>query len=107
MGMDYVAIGPERRRAPLHLRVMTGLEIAALAPAVYVALQALALALAQVADDHRAVIAFVAAMAFPVALILGPLFAWFAFRRRADDLIWPLLWSPYIWPVLIIAACLA
>jgi len=105
MGMDYVAIGPERRRAPLHLVVMTLLELAAMAPAVYVALQALALA--QVADDHRAVIAFVAAMAFPVALIFGPLFAWFAFRRRADDLIWPLLWSPYIWPVLIIAACLA
>lgn len=105
MGMDYVAIGPERRRAPLHLVIMTLLEAAAMVPAIYVALQAMALA--RVADDHRAVIAFFAAMAFPVALIFGPLFAWFAFRRRADDLIWPLLWSPYIWPLLIIAACLA
>ncbi|WP_304165456.1 hypothetical protein [Phenylobacterium aquaticum] len=103
--MDYVAIGPERRRPPLHLVVMTLLEVAALVPAVYVALQVMAQA--QVADDHRAVIALAAALAFPVALIFGPIFAWFAFRRRADDLIWPLLWSPYIWPLLIIAARLA
>lgn len=103
--MDYVPISPERRRAPLHLVVMTVLEAAALVPAAYVAMQAMTLA--RLADDHRAAIAFVAALAFLASLILGPALAWLAFRRRADDLIWPLLWAPYIWPLLIIAACLS
>ena len=103
--MDYVAINPAKRPVPLHLSVMTALELAAAIPAAWVMVQALVAA--QVADDHRAGIAFVAAMAFVVSLLLGPLIAWIAFLRRADEFVWPALWAPYIWPLLIIAARLA
>lgn len=101
--MDYVPIQPGRRRAPAGLIVMTVLEVLLALAAAWVGLTHVS---PSAILNHREVITTLAGGTLPLALLGAPLLAWIAFFRRADGAIWPLLWSPGIWALLIIAGSL-
>ncbi|MES2724697.1 MAG: hypothetical protein V4656_16220 [Pseudomonadota bacterium] len=101
--MDYVPIQPGPRRAPASLIVMSVLEVLLALAAAWVALTRISPSQIM---DHREVITTVAGGTLPLALLAAPLLAWIAFLRRADGAIWPLLWSPGTWALLIIAGSL-
>lgn len=98
--MDYIPIQPGRRRAPRELILMSGLEALLALAAGWVALaRTPSLEMA----DHREVIVVAAGNTLPLALLVFPVLAWIAFHRRADGAVWPLLWCPALWGLLMIA----
>ncbi|WP_421931450.1 hypothetical protein [Phenylobacterium sp.] len=98
--MDYIPIQPGRRRAPRELILMSGVEGLLALVAGWVAL---ARTPVQETADHRELIVAAAGNTLPLALLVFPALAWLAFHRRADGAVWPLLWSPALWAVLMIA----
>lgn len=98
--MDYIPIQPGARRAPRELILMSGLEALLALVAGWVALTRTA---TSEILDHREVIVAAAGDTLPLALLVFPALAWLAFHRRADGAVWPLLWSPALWAVLMIA----
>ena len=101
--MDYIPIQPGPRRVPGHLILMCVLEVLLALVASWVALTR---ASPMEIMNHREVITTVAGNTLPLALLACPLLAWVAFVRRADGAIWPLLWTPALWALLIIAGAL-
>ncbi|CAN5647415.1 hypothetical protein BH10PSE5_BH10PSE5_04210 [soil metagenome] len=97
--MDYIPIQPGRRRAPGELVLMCVLEAVLALVAGWVSLIRVA---HEEIMDHRELIVTVVGNTLPVALLICPLLAWVAFSRRADGAIWPLLWTPALWAVLIL-----
>lgn len=98
--MDYVPIQPGPRRAPAGLIVMSVLEVLLALAAAWVWMTRIS---PSEIINHREVITTLAGDTLPLALLAAPLLAWIAFLRRADGAVWPLLWSPGIWALLIIA----
>jgi len=97
--VDYIPIPPGRRRAPGDLILMCGLEVVLALAAAWVSITRV---LPEEIMDHRQLIVTVAGNTLPFALLICPLLAWVAFTRRADGAIWPLLWAPALWAVLIL-----
>ncbi len=54
--------------------------------------------------DHRETILVFAGGTLPIALMIFPGLAWLAFHRHSDAIIWPLLWSPVLWALAMLAA---
>ncbi len=101
--MDYIPIQPGRRRMPGHLILMCVLEGLLALAAAWVALTRVPPAAIM---NHREVITTFAGNTLPLALIVCPLLAWVAFVRRGDGAIWPLLWTPALWALLVIVGAL-
>lgn len=101
--MDYIPIQPGPRRVPTSLVVMCALEVVLALAAAWVALTRVA---PSVIMDHREAITAMAGNTLPLALVLCPLLAWVAFVRRGDGAIWPLLWAPALWALLMIVGAL-
>lgn len=101
--MDYIPIQPGPRRVPGSLILMCVLEGLLGLAAAWVALTRVAPAELM---DHRDVITTMAGNTLPLALMLCPLLAWVAFVRRGDGAIWPLLWTPALWALLMILGSL-
>lgn len=101
--MDYIPIQPGPRRVPAPLILMCILEGFLALVAAWVALTRVAPATIM---DHREAITTMAGNTLPLALMICPLLAWVAFLRRGDGAIWPLLWAPSLWALLMIAGAL-
>lgn len=101
--MDYIPIQPGPRRVPRDLILMCVLETLLALAAAWVAMVR---APASEFLDHRELIETFAGNTLPIVLLACPLLAWIAFLRRADGAVWPLLWTPAIWALLIIAGAL-
>ncbi|WP_340645856.1 hypothetical protein [Phenylobacterium sp.] len=101
--MDYVPIQPGPRHVPGHLILMFGLEVSLALAAAWVSLIR---APPTEIMNHRELIVTAAGNTLPFALLACPLLAFVAFVRRADGAVWPLLWSPAIWALLILAGAL-
>lgn len=101
--MDYIPVQPGRRRAPGHLILMCVLEVVLALAAAWVAIVRVP---RDQIMDHRELIVTMAGNSLPFALTICPLLAWVAFLRRADGAIWPLLWTPAFWTILILVGAL-
>ncbi|MBR7619939.1 hypothetical protein JKL49_11115 [Phenylobacterium sp. 20VBR1] len=101
--MDYIPIQPGRRRTPGDLILMCVLEVVLALAAAWVSITRVP---PEEIMDHRQLIVTLTGNTLPFALLICPLLAWVAFARRADGAIWPLLWTPALWAVLILAGAL-
>jgi hypothetical protein len=101
--VDYIPIQPGPRRVPALLLLMCVLEGVLALAAAWVALTRVA---PTAIVNHREVITTFAGNTLPLALVLCPLLAWVAFARRGDGAIWPLLWTPALWALLMIVGSL-
>lgn len=98
---------PEVPRPPrsktLRLWLIIGSVVAAVA-IIPVAIMGMMSVMASDAGTNAWINAFMlTSLTFPVAVVVGPVLGWIFYGLRQERLSWMLLFSPFVWPVVIIA----